>query len=145
MSETISILLVEDEFVSAMLMQKQLKFIGYALSHHVTTGEDAIDFARQNPPDIILMDIRLAGEIDGIEAAAEIKSVSDIPIIFLTGYDDQTVRERAEKTNPLDFLVKPLEINKLKAILDNYTTSAAEFQHRSPEKIGEQVNKIVKE
>ena len=89
MDKQIKILLVEDEFINALLIKKQLEFIGYAVSHHVTTGENAIISAKQNHPDIIIMDIRLAGEIDGIEAASVIKSESDIPVIFITGYEIQ--------------------------------------------------------
>jgi CheY-like chemotaxis protein len=118
MGNIIKILLVEDEFLPAILMKKQLEKQGYEVTQSVSTGENAIISARQNPPDIILMDIRLVGEIDGIEAAAAIKAESDIPIIFITGYDDKEIRERAEKTKPLGFLIKPLEIHTLKTILD---------------------------
>ena len=120
MDKKLKFLVVEDEFVNAILMEKQLKHIGHEVLNHVATGENAIISARQNPPDIILMDIRLAGEIDGIEAAAAIKSESDIPIIFITGYDDQSVRERAEKINPLGFLTKPLAINEFKEVIGAY-------------------------
>ncbi len=118
MGKTINILLVEDEVITAMLMENQLEGIGYPVFKHVTTGEKAIIIAKQEFPDIILMDIRLAGEIDGIEAAAAIKAESDIPIIFITGYDDKEIKERAEKTKPLGFLIKPLEIHTLNTILD---------------------------
>jgi CheY-like chemotaxis protein len=118
MSRKINILLVEDEVIVAMLMQKQLRDIGYQSVHHVTTGEKAIIYIQDNTPDIILMDIRLAGEIDGIEAAEAIKAKADIPILFITGYDDKEIRDRAEKTNPIDFLIKPIDIIVLKTILD---------------------------
>ena len=103
MEKTIRIQLVEDEVIVAMLMEDVLNNLGYTVSGHVTTGEDAIISAKQNPPDIILMDIRLAGIIDGIEAASSIKSEFDIPVIFLTGYDDKAVRKRAEKITLWDF------------------------------------------
>ncbi|OHD17059.1 MAG: histidine kinase [Spirochaetes bacterium GWD1_27_9] len=120
MENSIKFLLVEDEVINAMLMKMQLEKTGYKVTHHVTTGENAIISSKQNPPDIILMDIRLAGEIDGIEAAEIIKSQSNIPIIFITGYDDLTIRKRAEKLNPLEYLIKPLVIDKLKTIIDAY-------------------------
>lgn len=119
MRNQLKILLVEDETVNAMLLSEQLKSVGYAIANHVTTGENAIASVKQNPPDIILMDIRLAGEIDGIEAATTIESESDIPIIFITGYDDQTIKERAEKLKPCGYLIKPFEIDKLKIIIDS--------------------------
>jgi len=118
MERTVKILLVEDEVVIAMLLRKQLANIGYPVLGHVTTGEKAIVSANQNPPDIILMDIRLAGEIDGIEAAETIKAKVDVPIIFITGYDDKEIRERAEKIEPIGFLIKPLDVFSLKTILD---------------------------
>ncbi len=118
MEKKIKFLLVEDEVINAMLIEEQLKIIGHVVSNHVTTGENAIISAKRNRPDIILMDIRLAGEIDGIEAATLINT--GIPLIFTTCYDDQTIRERAEKLNPLGYLVKPLNIDELKTIIDTY-------------------------
>ncbi len=118
MNKQIKFLLVEDEVINAMLIQMQLKGVGYDVSHHVTTGENAIKSAKQNRPDIILMDIRLAGGIDGIEAAMVINS--GIPIIFITCYDNQAVRERTEKFKPLGYLIKPLDIDKLKTIIDTH-------------------------
>jgi CheY-like chemotaxis protein len=120
MKKVVNILLVEDEVITAMLMQSQLISLGYTVAEHVTTGENAVASAKENPPDIILMDIALAGEIDGIDAAAAIKSVSDIPVIFITGYEDQQYKERAEKIKPLEYLIKPLNMNKLKAIIDDF-------------------------
>ncbi|HCL56300.1 MAG TPA: response regulator [Spirochaetia bacterium] len=120
MEKEIQILVVEDEAITAMLLQTQLKKIGYLFLTHVTTGEKAILSAKQSPPDLILMDIGLAGEIDGIEAAAVIKSKADIPIIFITGYEDNTIRQRAQTVKPLEYLIKPLSMYKLKTIIDQY-------------------------
>ena len=120
MNEKISILLVEDEVITAMLIEAQLKKIGYTLTNHVTTGENAIAATLLKRPDIILMDIRLAGNIDGIEAASVIKSETNIPIIFITSYDDQATRDRVRNLDPLGFLEKPLEIYKLKDIIDSH-------------------------
>lgn len=120
MEKPVNILLVEDEVINAMLIQKQMKDIGYMISGHVTTGEKAITHARENHPDIVLMDIRLAGKIDGIEAAGIIKSESDIAVIFITSYNDRSIREKAEMLNPLGYLEKPLEIFRLKNIIDNF-------------------------
>ncbi len=120
MEKSLRILLVEDEVVLAMLMKEQLKSIGYTVAQSVPTGEKAIIAAKENPPDLILMDIRLAGDIDGIDAAIAIKSESDIPVIFITGFDDKSIRERAEKTNPLAFLIKPAKMTELKETIDSY-------------------------
>jgi two-component system, response regulator PdtaR len=120
MKDKINILLVEDEVISAMLLQTMLQRVGYKISHHVTTGERAIISARHNQIDIILMDIRLSGKIDGIETALKIRSESDIPIIFITCYEDLVIRKRAEETNPLAYLIKPLDPEHLKSIIDKY-------------------------
>lgn len=119
MKNNLKILLVEDEAIAAMLMKMELRNAGYEVAHHVVTGEEAIISARQNPPDIILMDIRLAGEIDGIDAASTIKSGSNIPIIFITSYNSQTIKERAEKIGHTGYFIKPVDVNKLKTIFEN--------------------------
>ena len=117
------ILLVEDEIIIAMLIQRQLKEIGFTDIKHVTTGENAIISSKENPPDIILMDIKLAGKIDGIEAAFQIKSEQEIPVIFITSYNDNDTAERVKKIKPLGYLEKPLSINKLKEIINSHFTS----------------------
>ena len=98
---------------------------GYEVVPHVSTGEAAIQSVKCNQPDIVLMDIRLAGKMDGIEAASAIKSESDIPIIFITGYDDQSVRLRAIQVQPLDYLCKPFTMNELTTIIDAYFQQAS--------------------
>lgn len=120
MDSRIKILLVEDEFITALHVKKQLEKIGYEVTDNVTTGENAIVSAKQNPPDIILMDVRLAGSIDGIEAASAIRADSGIPVIFITGFEDANIRQKSENIKPLEYLIKPLNINRLKVIIDGY-------------------------
>ena len=120
MENKIKILLVEDEFITVTLIKKRLEKNGYDVIHTAATGENAIISAKQNLPDLILMDIRLAGEIDGIETATAIKAESDIPIIFVTGYEDADIKKKSETINPLAYLIKPLDINRLKMIIDSY-------------------------
>lgn len=118
MSNQLKILFVEDEVISAMFIELQLKNIGYKVSQHVTTGENAIKSIQSNLPDVILMDIRLAGNLDGIETAKVIKEEFTIPLIFITGYDDPEIRKKADQLNPIGYLIKPFEIHKLKTILE---------------------------
>jgi DNA-binding response OmpR family regulator len=120
MADPIRILVVEDEVLTAMMMQAQLKKAGYSISRHVTTGENAILSAKEDPPDLILMDIRLAGKIDGVEAAAAINAEREIPVIFVTGYDEKIVRERAGTLKPLAFMVKPVTMRELEAKIDGH-------------------------
>ncbi len=114
------ILVVEDEIIAAILVETQLKRSGYTLVSHVSIGESAILCAKMNPPHLLLMDIRLAGGIDGIETVALIRSETDIPAIFITGYEDDFTKERAERLRPLAYLIKPLEFRSLETIIDDY-------------------------
>ena len=114
----IQILLVEDEFLIALGLEQELLQEGYDVIKIVSSGEDAIEVARQQSPDIILMDIRLAGKIDGVEAAEQIQSFSSTPIIFMTGYSNPETMNRAKKLNPLGYLIKSVSIAELKIIID---------------------------
>ncbi|MCK5684242.1 response regulator [bacterium] len=118
MNTPIQILLVEDEFLIALGLEQELLQEGYDVIKIVSSGEDAIEVARQQSPDIILMDIRLAGKIDGVEAAEQIQSFSSTPIIFMTGYSNPETMNRAKKLNPLGYLIKSVSIAELKIIID---------------------------
>ncbi|MFB5651553.1 response regulator [Leptospira wolffii] len=119
--EGLKVLLVEDEVITAMLVKRELEKIGCNVLDLATSGEDAVRLAKSDiRPDLILMDITLSGDMDGITAASEIKEESDIPIIFLTGYQDSRTRERASQTKPLAYFVKPLEIHKLQNLIQNH-------------------------
>ncbi len=122
MTQPLHILIVEDEVLIAMCLEMQLKQAGYEVWQQVATGEEAVIIAQQESPDIILMDIRLAGDMDGIEAAQQIQACSDTPIIFMTGYSDKAIEERAKQLNPLAYYLKPVNIHELKAMLDSTRT-----------------------
>lgn len=124
MKSPLKILLVEDEAMIAMCMRMQLENAGYEVCQTVATGDEAIAAARQKEANIILMDIRLAGDLDGIDAACRIKEFWDAPIIFITGYTDSGLRERARQVDPLDFFVKPVNIRQLISVIENF------FQNR---------------
>lgn len=114
------ILIVEDEAISAMLLARTLSDIGYSVDKVVATGEAAIESAKLGHPDIIAMDIRLAGKLDGIEAASTITSELSIPIVFMTGYDDRLTRDRAMSLKPLGYMIKPLDLEKFKDLLARF-------------------------
>ncbi len=107
------ILVVEDQNIIAMDLQFRLESLGYVVVDVVATGEDAVRVFSETEPDLALMDIRLKGALDGIEAAEQIRMHSDCPIIYLTAHsDDQTLR-RARITEPHGYLLKPFEDREL--------------------------------
>lgn len=111
----ISVLIVEDEAITAMFMETKLRSSGFNVLKCVSSGEEALDYALRLKPDIVLMDIRLAGRMDGIEAVSKIKaeSVKEIQFIFTSGYSDNELKEQAIKLNPLGFFVKPVNVPEL--------------------------------
>lgn len=100
------ILVVEDENITAEDIGEGLKKMGYEVSAVVSTGEDAIKKAEELLPDLIIMDIRLKGKMDGIEAAEEIRRRFGIPVIYLTAYFDENTVERAKITEPSGYIIK---------------------------------------
>jgi len=107
------VLIVEDDMIISLVMEKMLTRLGHKILDKVVTGEEAIERAKELRPDIILMDIRLNGEIDGIDAMREIQKKSPIPVVYVTGNTDQQSRDRAEATDYVDFLIKPISQNEL--------------------------------
>ena len=114
-----SILIVEDEVILSTWLKMQLEDEGYLVCGCITTGEEAVEFVQNTKPDLILMDINLVSAIDGIEAAEKIKEKSNIPIIFMTGYEEPKIYERAQKIRPVAYLTKPVEIWDLKPIFES--------------------------
>jgi PAS domain S-box-containing protein len=108
-----SILIVEDEGVVALSIQAALTKMGYKVVGIAITGNEAIALATEHKPDVILMDIHIKGDIDGIQTTEKINQIMDIPVIFLTAYaDDETVK-RAIKTQSHSYLVKPYNPREL--------------------------------
>jgi len=115
----IKILVVEDEILIAMLLCRSLSLLGYQVCELAATGQDAIRLAKDERPDVVLMDIRLAGPLDGIEAASQIDRECDLSIIFMTGYSDPRVRDRTKALNPAAYLVKPVSPDDVMPIIDH--------------------------
>ena len=103
------ILIVEDEMIIGANISLQLSKLGYDVTGLVSKGEDAITNVRQNRPDIVLMDIQLKGEIDGIQTVNKIHQETDIPVIYLTANTDEDNFDRAKSTNPYAFISKPFK------------------------------------
>ncbi len=122
MNEKKKIVIVEDEVLLAIWLKMQIEDEGYEVYGTFTTGEEAIEFVDNTKPNAILMDINLVGKLDGIETAEVINEKSNIPIIYMTGYEESKIYERARKTNPVAYLTKPVEIWDLLPILDSIFT-----------------------
>lgn len=110
-----NILIVEDELLIAKNTAKKLDGFGYNVVKIVSTGQAAIDFVSLEQPDLVLMDITIKGEIDGIEAASQIKAISNVPIIFLTAYANDETLDRAAETGCYGYLIKPYKEQELHA------------------------------
>ncbi len=118
MKDKWTVLIVEDEILTAKSLQMDLEGLGATVLKPVTKGEVAVDVAIQEEPSLILMDIRLAGGLDGIETAQIIHEKQNIPIVFMTGYAAESFQERVQKVNPVGFLEKPVSVTKIKKILE---------------------------
>ncbi len=129
--EKLKILIVEDEAIIAKDLEWHLQEMGYNPSI-ATTGEDAFNKAKEFNPDLVLMDIILPGQIDGIEAANKIRSMADIPVVYLTAYADESILDRAVKTEPFGYLIKPVEHKELQS-----TIKMAIYKHNLEKKLKE--------
>ena len=125
------ILVVEDEAIVAMGIKQKLEELDYEVVDIVFTGEDAVETALREEPDLILMDIVLKGSMDGIEAAGRIRNRLDIPVIYLTAYSDEEVLERARITEPYGYIIKPFKKSELNANLEMALYKHAEDQQKS--------------
>jgi diguanylate cyclase (GGDEF)-like protein/PAS domain S-box-containing protein len=112
------ILIVEDEKIIALDLQRRLERFGYSVVGMASDGVEAIALARVRLPDIVLMDIMLAGSMDGIEAAKQIRAQLDIPIIFITAYTDEKTLERAKEVEPFGYILKPFKERELYTTID---------------------------
>ena len=112
------IMVVEDEGVVAQDIKFTLKSLGYAIPAVATSGEEAIAKITEFSPDLVLMDIRLKGKMDGIAATKKINEDFDIPVVYLTAYADEKTLARAKKTMPYGFIIKPYEKNDLKSVIE---------------------------
>jgi signal transduction histidine kinase len=107
------IFVVEDEHIVSLGLQRALNKLGYVVVDAVSSGETALEAVAAASPDLVLMDIRLEGELDGITAADKIRTAHDIPVIYVTGYSDAETLARAKITEPFAYILKPFESREL--------------------------------
>jgi CheY-like chemotaxis protein len=129
---TASILVVEDDAIIGRHIFTSLKRLGYGVLAVLATGEEAVDQAIERRPDLVLMDISLAGEIDGIEAAGRIARQTAIPVVFLTAYADPPTLQRAKISDPFGYLLKPFDERILQI-----TIEMALYKHRMERRLVE--------
>ncbi len=114
-----NILIVEDDKVLSLLLSKMVERLTQIVVGTATKGETAIALAKELKPDLILMDIMLEDNIDGIEAVLELRRLNiNTPVIFITGNSDNYNKTRAEATNYVDYLIKPINFEELKSSFD---------------------------
>jgi len=114
---TKNVLVVEDDEIIQQVLEWRLNSLGYTVCAKAATAEDAITCAREKKPDVVLMDISLKGQTDGIEAAAAIKKLFQLPVIFLTASSREEDLERAKMVEPDGFIVKPFNDTDIRVAL----------------------------
>jgi len=117
------VIIVEDDLILNLLYESYLERLGFQTEGELVYGKTAIEATQNIEPDLIVMDISLEGEIDGIDAMLEIRKFSDVPVIYITGNSDPYHVERAKETDPLDYLTKPIEFDDLKQSIEKYFRS----------------------
>lgn len=128
------ILIVEDEHIVAMGIKRMLKNLGYTVTGVASSGQDAISKAESTFPDLVLMDIMLKGELDGVEAAKEIKERFEVPVVYLTAYSDSKILERVKETGPSGYIVKPFDEKDLHSNIEIALHRSRKEKEESEEK-----------
>lgn len=112
------VLIVEDEILIAEELKERLSRLGYSVIAAVDSADEGIGIATREVPDLVLMDIRLRGKKDGVEAAVEIRRQVDVPIVYLTAHSDQLTVDRAQETDHDGFLLKPFHRRELQSTIE---------------------------
>jgi len=118
MSKKLKLSIIEDEAIIALFLKMELELKGYIVNGPYSNGRSCIEAVKNMGTDVILMDINLNGPLDGIDTAKEILKFKKVKIIFMTGFSEDLIKERAMKLNPVAFLNKPVEIEDLLPVLE---------------------------
>lgn len=132
MKNTVRILIVEDDALIGTDLRRTLCKLGYEVMPVISSGENAVQHAIEKQPDLLLMDINLSGEMDGIEAAAQIHQYVAIPIIYLSAYSSEKLVERAKLTEPFSYLLKPFRERELQIAVE-----MALYKHKMEQRLRE--------
>lgn len=112
------VMIVEDERIFARDLQQQLRSLGYDSSATAASGEQAFALAQERRPDVVLMDVRIKGAIDGVTTAERLRHMLDVPVIFITAHADDTTLARAKSTGPHGYLLKPIKPAELRSTIE---------------------------
>lgn len=113
-------MIVEDEIVSAMALTRELQQRGYTVGKLITSGKQAIEKVEEERPDVIFMDIRLKGPVNGLEAAKRINYSFGIPIVFLSGQSTELLADQLKEIDHIGFFSKPVSINAVIKLLNSF-------------------------
>lgn len=127
-----NVLIVEDDMLLSLVEERLIEKMGHKVVAKVGSGRDAVDKAKELQPDIILMDIILKGDMDGIEAMEEIRKESEVPVVYLSGNSDRFNYERAKKTGFTDYLVKPITSNDLYRPFEKAFSKSSDTEQDKP-------------
>jgi AmiR/NasT family two-component response regulator len=108
-------LIVEDEFVVAENLRTDLVSMGYEVTGLVASGKESLNLVKKNRPDIVVMDIKILGDMDGVDIAVQLRKEFGIPVLFLTAFAEESYLERAKLAEPLGYIVKPYDRVGLRA------------------------------
>ena len=114
------ILLVEDEFITALSLKTMLETEGHFSCKMTGNGQNAIELCKKFKPELMIIDIGLPGVLDGIETYEVISNQAEMPVIFISGYSDERNQSRAEEMNPIGYFIKPLVESKLLEVIESY-------------------------
>ncbi len=123
MADRKKVLIVEDDLILNLLFESYFERLGFETQGELVYAKTAIELTEKINPDLIVMDIFLEGDQDGIEAMNEIREFSDVPVIYISGSSDEKDIERAKKTDYLAFLQKPVKYESLQEIVQNHFNS----------------------
>ena len=112
------VMVVEDEVLIGLMLVRKLRAYGYEVDDVVTTGEESVERAGRTRPSVVLIDVTLAGQMNGIEAARKIKDKYSIPIIIFTGYNDRLIHDQARQIDPVAILAKMDPISDIIAAIE---------------------------
>jgi PAS domain S-box-containing protein len=126
------ILVVEDESIVALDVKDRLLSMGYAVTAVTDRGEEALDLVETGRPDLVLMDIRLKGAMDGIKAADEIRRRWNVPVVYLTAFSEESTLRRAKVTEPFGYIIKPFEDREIQSVIE-----MALYKHQAEQRLRE--------